>query len=370
MGPLIPGPTKRIVAVSGVALLVAGCGLARSSNAPRLMRTEFAKIDSLAAAAVRSGEAPGVAVGVVRHGQLVFQKEYGYSNLELGTPLTGSSVFRIFSVTKAFTAAAIIQLAERNQLSLDDSLSKFLPGFPRGREVTVRQLLTHTSGIRDYADAADTLTRVGTSPAGLVAFIANQGSLYEFAPGTSFSYSNSNYVLLGFIIEKVSGSSFSDYLQRHVFPPARLTHTQVDQASDLVPARVSGYVPRGDSAGAFLNGPYIDMSAVYAAGAIRSTVPDLASWFSALFEGRVISAAGVTQMMTPSPRSPAAVSYGLGLRSYKLLGHRVTGPGGSFASFSSKVSYYIDDDLMLIVLTNVGDRAAQIEERLARALLR
>ncbi|PCC68147.1 CubicO group peptidase, beta-lactamase class C family [Nannocystis exedens] len=383
--------TDRLLILAGVVLTIGtgGGALAAASPEPppecastaaphpfHLASAALERLDAAARRAVADGEVPGLAVGVVRQGRLVFSRGFGSADLEQGTRITPDTVFRIFSVTKVFTAAAIMQLVERGQLGLDDPLARFLPAFPRADEVTVRHLLSHSSGIHEYAGSSPVLERMGATPEDLVRHIAAQPVPFDFAPGTRWSYSNSNYVLLGLIVERVTGRSYGEYLAAHVFSPAGLGRTRVDDGIDLVRGRASGYVPALGRRGAFVHGPPLDMSFVYAAGALLSTVPELSAWFTAFFDGRIVSPRTVASMLAPARLRDGSIAgppgeaafYGLGIRSYCLDGQRAIGPSGSFSSFSAKVTYYPRAELMLIVLTNTGGKAAELEERFARTI--
>ncbi len=358
-------------------------GVDRAVTGTAIGPAAFDAVDSVARAVVSNGEVPGLQVALVRAGQPTITRGYGVANVSLDEPVTSASIFSIFSVTKVFTASAVMRLAEQRRLALDDEVARYLPDFPRGREVTLRQLLSHTSGLKDYAGTNDSLERVGTTPERLLAYIAGLRPLYRFEPGSAYEYSNSNYVLLGAIIERVSGMAYGQYVQDSVIARAHVQRTAVDPTTELVPGRVTGYV-RGPSG--FVRAPIVDMSFIYAAGGIRSTALDLATWFTEFFAGNVVSPPSLREMLAParvrsgqlagdllheSGACPGSMGYyGLGIRSYRLAGHRVTGPGGSYRGFSAKVSNYVDDGFTLVVLANVGDAAAGIEARMARAILR
>ena len=346
----------------------------------------LAEVDAFLREAVGRWGVPGLAVGIAHRGKLVFSKGYGLANLETGTPVTPETVFNIFSVTKTFTAAAVMQLVERKRLKLKDSVSRYLPDFPRGDEITIRQLLSHTSGLNDYSGSLPNAGRVGATPDELVALVANANKKFAFEPGTRWQYSNSNFVLLGRIIEIVGRASYRDYLARNVFEPAGLEHTAVDRNDDVVVGRATGYVARPGAPSGYEN-HYFDISLPFAAGAMRSNVPDLAKWFAAFFDGRIVSRSSVEAMSTtparlkdgklagdapadPSIAPGAAGYYGLGIRAYELDGHRAIGPGGSWNHFSAKVTNYPDDQVLIIVLANIGGQASQIEQGVAKIMLR
>ena len=196
---------------------------------------------------------------VARGGRILFRQSYGMANYELGVPNSSVTRYHIASVSKPFTAAAILQLQEQGHLSVSDKVSKYVPGFSNGERITLDHLLTHSSGIPDIngIDGIDTFER---SPHTLEQLVAKFASLpLEFAPGSKQSYSNSNYNLLALILEKVSGESYEDYLRRHIFEPAGMKDSGVDDdASRLIPNAASGYNPAGISG--FENASYLDWS--------------------------------------------------------------------------------------------------------------
>ena len=380
--------------IAAALLLAAPTGAAQQKPAPPadcaadevVNCAALAAVDAAAQQMVTTGQAAGLAVGVVRGGRLVFNRGYGKANLELNVPVTTETVFPIFSITKTYTAAAIMQMAERGQLKLEDPLSKYFPGFPRGGEVSLRQLLNHTSGIHDYAAPDFPLNTVGATSDELTKYIATQKVAFNFDPGTRWSYSNANYALLGKIIEKVSGKSYREYMAENIFSKLGLKNTAVDRNRDVVPNRASGYMLDG-LYGRFVNGIYIDMSIPYAAGAIRSNVEDVADFFAALFDGRVVSTASLREMTTPARLkdgrlatdfaiSPAtkepykAAPHGLGLTVGETPeGGRLIFSGGSFPSFTSDIRYYPDRGVTVIALANTGSQASgKLVSRISRIL--
>ena len=261
--------------LSGVMLAVAAC-----SHAPRQVDAALpASVDVLAAEALEAGPLAGVSVAVVRDGRTVVSKGYGLADIGRGVPATAETIYPIGSLTKQFTAAAILQLVEAGRLSLDDDLGELLPDFPtQGHHVTVRHLLNHTSGIADHTDLAGGRGEPGTTRQAVVDLIAAQR--FDFAPGERFSYSNSGYLLLGLVIEKVTGGTYASYLDEHVFERAGLRQTSYcpDKPG---PGQARGY----DIAnGALVDAQPIEMAVPFAAGGLCSTVGDLLAWSEALRE--------------------------------------------------------------------------------------
>lgn len=358
---------------------------------PFLGKDVEGRIEAAAQAMVSSKKTAGVAVGVVRGGQLVFNRSYGVANVELNASMNASTVFRLASVTKQFTATSVLLLAEQHKLSLDDKLAKYYPDFPRGDKVTLRHLLNHTSGIRDYAEVlSEDLGRLQPTGPEFVKRIAQLG--YDFEPGTMWNYSNSGYFLLGQIIEKVSGASFADFMRANIFERLGMNQTAVDDEAQVVPFRASGYMPSKDAPSGYVNAPFISMAVVYAAGATHSTVADLAKWNIALFGGKVMSAESFKTMQTAAvlsngklagtakfqpPGAPARPShpgfgpleYAMGLHLGSLDGHRLIGHEGGIFGFNTIIETYPDDGFTTIVLANTNGGAGPLEMEVSRILL-
>lgn len=326
-------------------------------------------VDSLARAFVAQGRAPSVAIGVVRGGETIVMKGWGKADLENDVPATERSVYRIGSLTKQFTAAAVMQLVEQGKVRLTDSIGAHLPALPAAwRGVTVRQLLNHTSGIPSYTDIGPVwVRRWGEEmiPDSLVALTATHAMW--FAPGTSWRYDNSGYVVLGMLIEKVAGRPWSTDLEERFLKPLGLTETLNCLAAPVVPRRVHGYSSAG--AAGWINAPYLAMSQPYAAGALCSSVHDLARWNAALHGGRVVSAASYALMTTPEGAA-IAQQYGFGLRHTTLLGHEMIMHNGVINGFISSNAWLPDARLSITVLTNSGEsRAGALMLQVARAAL-
>ena len=253
--------------------------------------------DGLLARAFKPNE-PGIAVIAVKEGEVVFRAGYGMANMELGVPIRPDMVFRIGSVTKVFTATAVMMLVERGMLSLDDKIGRYLPEYLKhGEKITVRHLLAHTAGIPNLfrSNEYNRLMRedcfklindeVGVSD--LLSTFKDQE--LEFPPGEKYSYSNSGYFLLGRIIENVSKKSYRDFLKENIFEPLGMQDTRYYDSINLVPKRVLDYLQ--DDGGKFINNPYESFSGilVYAAGGLMSTVDDLAKFNGVLSAGKPIS---------------------------------------------------------------------------------
>src|SRR3984957_1285265 len=266
-------------------------------------RSLAASIDKAAAAAVAAGESPGLQVAVFKDGSAVLMKSYGSANLEQGVPVSNESVFRIGSVTKQFTAVALLLLAEEGKLSLQDKLSKYYANFPHANDITLEEMLHHTAGIYNYTSESN-FTNDGMehrTTDEMVEFIAKLPKTQDFEPGTDWSYSNSGYFILGGAVEKVAGEPLAKELKNRFFTPLGMTHSALDDETELVPGRARGYAATGP--GKFTNAPFISMSIPGGAGSVRSTAGDLAKWNEALFGGKILKPASLAAMLTPGKLS-------------------------------------------------------------------
>jgi D-alanyl-D-alanine carboxypeptidase len=328
------------------------------------------ELDRVANAAVENWTV-GLVIAISKDGHAVFSKGYGKANLELDSPMTPESVLRIASMTKQFTAAAVLLLVQDGKLSLDDPISKWLPRFPGANGVTIRELLTHTSGISECTRLPGYMGkewRIDRTPQEMVTYIAAHSSpLYEFPPGTAWSYSNSGYQLLGAIIEKVSGMPLKQFYQTRLFDPIGLQKTAVDDQGDVVAHRASGYELAGKER---RNAQFISMTAPGAAGFLRSTAGDLLKWSAALFGGKVIHLDLVKLMIEPARLKNGQLAmdhifkpermgpevekyqYGFGLEIGTLDGHKKIGHNGSIPGFVSRMDTFPSDGVTVVVLVN------------------
>ena len=381
-----------VAVATGVAFAALGNSAPAFSSTRHLTPIVEAKIDAVAKQDVDSGRVAGAAVAVLRNGKLVFAKGYGRANLELAAPVNARTVFRVGSLTKQFTAAGVLLLAEQGKLNIDDRLSSYLPNFPRADEVTLRDLLNHTSGIHNFTEGPviDKISTSGATVKELVTDIASQSPLYDFEPGKGWWYSNSNYALLGAVIEKVSGESWGAFMKAEIFDKLGMADTAADNARDVVPGRASGYTLIGGTAGKFRNADFTDMSVPYAAGALRSTAEDMARWNAALFGGKLLKPQSLKEMLAPGrlrngeenqtaiawpgakafppPAGFVPGPYAFGLEHHSQDGRRIIGHDGSIAGFDAVMQNYIDEGLTIIVLTNTNGAAHPLEAKVAKIL--
>ena len=290
---------------------------------------------------------------LAKGGKVILARGYGLANVELGVANKPDTKFRLGSITKQFTAAAILQLQEEGKLRVGDPISKYIPGSPaEWNRVTVHYLLTHTSGIHSYTDGADYPNHMREQAGAPLEFINRFRDLpLDFDPGTKFHYDNSGYFLLGLIIEQVSGLKYEDYLRRHLFEPLQMTGTGYDWPSTILKDRASGYSKNG--AGEEINADFLDMGQPYAAGSLYSTVLDLYKWDRALYTTTVLSAKSIEAAFTPNEYEWAAgIKYGYGWGIAQVHGHKAVGHGGGINGFSTVIWRAIEEDAVSIVLSN------------------
>lgn len=326
--------------------------------------------DSLIAAYMATSNSPSVAVAVVRGSDTIAFVARGMADLEMGIAATPMHRYRIGSVTKQFTAAAVLQLAEQGKLGLDDAIGTHLPQLPSAwHAVTVRQLLNHTSGLKSYTNLGPAWVRrwgEEMSPDSLVAMTA--ALPFEFAPGTGWNYNNTGYVLLGMLIEKHAGRSWGEDLRERFVVPLGLSSTGECLNAPVIPLRVRGYAREQN---AWVNAPYLAMSQPYAAGAMCSTIGDLVTWNRALHGGKVLTPAMYAGMTTPTGSAATApLRYGFGIATELFHGATMLTHGGGINGFITANAYIPEHALSVTVLTNSGSaRPDPLLRNLARAAI-
>jgi CubicO group peptidase (beta-lactamase class C family) len=297
---------------------------------------------------------------MAQDGKVLIDKGYGFANLEWQLPNTPTTKFRLGSLTKQFTAASILLLEERGKLKVEDPVKKYMADAPAAWDkVTIFHLLTHTSGIPSLTSFPDFQARKGESmtPEKLVAWFRDKP--LEFEPGEKWNYSNSGYILLGYLIEKISGQTYSDFVQQNIFTPLGMKDSGYDSNAAIIVHRAAGYTQG-------LKGPvntaYVDMTIPFSAGALYSTTEDLLRWEQGLFGGKVLTAASLTKMTTPFKQD-----YAFGLGVVTNNGRKVITHAGGIEGFNTQLSYYPDDKLVVAVLANLnGPFAGQIAGKLAQ----
>ncbi len=314
---------------------------------------------------------PGAAIIISQHGSVLFRKTYGLADTGKSVPLRPELPLRTGSLTKQFTAAAIMLLAEQGKLSVSDEIGKYLPGYPaQGRYVTIEHLLTHTSGIRNYT-ALPQFGAVMTKDVSVddaIAFFKD--ATPEFQPGQRFSYSNSNYFLLGAIIEKVSGMNYPDFMRQYIFQPLQMADTDIEKAGSP-PATVLGYTQdRKGIAGV----PYYSMSWPFAAGALRTSVDDLVLWDRAVTAGTLLRRESWERMATDYTLNGGKhTGYGYGWFVRTLGGSNALEHGGDIGGFSADTWRFPKEGLFIAVLANNDAHEPApdaVAEKIAKILLR
>jgi D-alanyl-D-alanine carboxypeptidase len=297
---------------------------------------------------------PGVSLEIIRDGKPFKTEAYGMANLELQVPVKPETVFEIGSITKQFTAAGILLLAQEGKLSVEDKLSQHLHHTPAAwANITLGHLLSHTSGIKTYTvlDGFE-LRRHLTQQQ----FIQALGAVpMDFQPGDSWKYCNSGFNLLGYIIENVSGTNYWDFMRARIFGPLGMNSTTNRQPSLLIANRASGYEQTNH---VWMNRDY-DLTDVFSAGALVSTVGDLAKWNAALDRDDLLNATTKQQMWTPMKlNNGKATGYGFGWFVGSLQGHRNIGHGGSTSGFNASIERFPDSKLTVLILTNTDEAVA------------
>ena len=313
-------------------------------------------------AVVRPFAADGRFMGTVliaRGDKVIFSKAYGSANLEWNIPNDTSTKFRIGSITKQFTAAVILLLEQDGKLGIQDLLSRHVDNVPASwKDITLFHLLTHTSGIRNFTALPDYQVKQvqRSSPSDILERLRDEP--LDFVPGKEFRYSNSGYLMLGLVIERVTGRSYAEILQDRIFTPAAMKDSGYDSNSAIIAKRASGYAPPPNAP---QNAGFINMTVPHAAGALYSTTGDLHRWTRALFTGRVVSTESLGKMTTPN-----LGNYALGLTVRDVNGRRVISHGGGINGFNAILTYYPDAEMTVAVLANInGNTPSQIATALA-----
>ena len=341
--------------------ILLGCALvasapARSQNAasPGALTTEqAAAIDAIGRRSIDEKGAPSVEIAVVRDGAFVYQKGFGVRNVEDAIPPDATTRYPIGSNTKQFTAAAILMLQDQGKLNVDDRLAKYLPEIPHAREVTLRNLLMHTGGYAEFTEI-ETFDEIGARPATPAQVV---GSVVKrplgFKPGTKRQYSNTGYMLLQMVIERLSGMTYADFLQRRIFEPVGMSSTYVREFDDTRPDVATEYT--NFALGPWEHALHIDYTWFGGAGSIISNAADLEKWNVALDGGKLLSAHSQSEMMTPVKIDANFPDYGFAIMNTKLPnGHHMISHGGNTTGAATQDARFPDDHLAIIVLANSG----------------
>jgi CubicO group peptidase (beta-lactamase class C family) len=306
------------------------------------------KVDDYIRGEMQSQQIPGLVLAVIKDGQIVIAKGYGLANVEHQVPVKPETIFQSGSTGKQFTATAVMMLVEEGKLNLEDKITKYFPDGPEAwRNITLRHLLTHTSGMTDYPSDFD-LRRDYT-----------EDELYQhiksiplaFQPGDKWSYSNLAYVMLGILIHKVSGKFYGDFLQERVFKPLEMTTARVISEADIVPNRAAGYrVENGQLKNQGWVSPSLNTTAD---GALYLTIYDMAKWDAALYTEKLLKKTSLEQMWTPVKLNDGKTHpYGFGWALAEVRGRRLIEHGGAWQGFKAHISRYVDDKMTVILFAN------------------
>ncbi len=326
-----------------------------------------ATIDAIVEAPIKAGTVAGASVAVVRGSDTVVMKGYGFADLDLDVPTPPRATYEIGSITKQFTAASILLLAEQGKLSLEDEITKFLPDYPtQGNRISIRRLLNHTSGIKGYTELPEfrELSMLKKPRQDLVKLFGDKP--FDFKPGEAQIYNNSAFFLLGLIIEKAAGKSYAEFVQENLFDRVGMKDSYYCSERTIRKNRAHGYDT--DRTGLVLKA-YLDHTWPYAAGSLCSNTLDLVAWNKALHGGKVLNPDSYKEMTSPGLLNDGTkIRYGMGISLSDTGGRRTISHGGGINGFLSESEYYPDDDLVIVVLLNTAgpvsprDLARQIGE--------
>lgn len=288
---------------------------------------------------------------LAREGQPLFRKSYGLANVEWDVANTPDTRFRLGSITKQFTSALILQLVEQGKVKLDDSIRKYYPGAPESwQPITIHHLLSHESGIPSYTDIPGFFQKLaGTARTPLEIIELTRDKPLDFDPGTKYKYDNTGYILLGYVIEQVTGRSYEAQLHSAILDPLGMRETGFDHYTEIIPHRAEGYE---NNNGKLIRSPFLEMSLPYAAGSLYSSVGDLLKWDQALYGTKVLTAASKEKMWTPN-----LGDYGYGWMISKRFGLNAVEHGGGINGFNTMIIRIPEKKLLAVVLSNVNTGA-------------
>lgn len=339
---------KRIILfLTSLSILAASCDTKNAGSNPTVLEIYS---DSLFKASLDSAQIAGGAILVFQKGEMLLKKSYGFASLELAAPMPEDGQFEIGSVTKQFTAAAILKLVEAGKLSLEDDFTDYLDFDTKGRKVTINNLLNHTSGIASYTEIPEfwELSITDYPRDTLVRMV--EGKEFLFEPNEALIYNNSGYFFLGLIIEKVTGQGYEEYLKQTFFEPLGMNNTSYCSNTKVITNKVYGYdyTPEG-----LKQKDYLNHNWPYAAGSLCSTTKDLLTWMSAMHTGKVLPEALYQSLITPDQLNDGSqLRYAKGLSNFSNFGNHEIAHGGGINGFLSETRYFPEEDLYIICLVN------------------
>ena len=337
-------------------LQLAGMGFTASAQ------SDADRINELVTAYVKEYKFNGTVL-VINKGKVVFSKGYGHKNVKDSTYNDVNPIYQLGSVTKQFTSAIILQLQEQKKLSVQDKLSKYYPDYPQGDKITIENLLTHTSGIYNYTNSREFMTTGATKPSTEEKMVALfKDKPLDFEPGSKWSYSNSGYSLLGYIIQKVTGKPYEQVVREQIFNPLHMTHSGFDFTHLESKDKAQGYTNYTEPVK--VPASIVDSSVSFAAGAIYSTVNDLWEWHKGLMTNKVLKAASQDKAYTPLKNH---YGYGWGIDS--LFGKRIISHGGGIFGFNTNIARITSDDVCVVILANMNTGSIDLINRGILAIL-
>lgn len=308
------------------------------------------KIDSLILNVFTDKAGPGAVFLVAKEGQIVYQKAFGKANLELDADMRTDHIFQIGSITKQFTAVAILMLEQEGKIDLNSSISKYIQDYPSGDKITLHHLLAHTSGIKDFTKmkSLQLIAQKDLSPKEVIDFFKNEP--VDFEPGTKFEYNNSGYVILGHIIELVSGETYENYIQKHLFEKAGMTDSRYASDIAIIKNRAYGYRKKDN---AYVNKGRISFTIPFSSGALMATVQDMLKWQNALNSNLLLDKKTAKKAFTKkSLNNGQTIDYGYGWHLLELDGIATREHGGSIFGFKSMGVYMPVEDIYVIGFSN------------------
>lgn len=324
------------------------------------------KIDSLLQRKYESNT-PGASILIAKKNQIIYNQSFGLSNLELKTTNSSKTVFEIGSMTKQFTAVSILILVEQGLISLDDEISKYIEGGDNLNGITIQHLLTHTSGIKNYTSmrSIQSIAFTYTSPKDLIDFFID--SPRDFEPGEKFQYNNSGYVILGYIIEKVSGKTYGEFVQENIFDIAQMEDSYYADRTLVIDKRANGYHLKQT----YINNRKVDPSIFYSAGAILSTTEDLLKWQIALLNNSIIDRKTIDLAWSNYATTDGEkINYGFGWHIETIADKKTYEHGGSVFGFKSMAVYIPQEDIYVVNLSNCDcNSPTQITREIAKLSL-
>lgn len=307
------------------------------------------RIDSVITTVFNDKEGPGGVFMVAKHGKPIYRKAFGKANIELGVNMNPESVFQIGSMTKQFTATAIMMLDEQGKINVNDAISKYIPEYPSGNQITIHHLLTHTSGIKDFTKMKSimSIARKDMTPKELVDFFKDEPA--DFQPGEQYLYNNSGYVVLGYIIELVSGTTYEEFIENNIFKAIGMNDSRYANDRDIVKNRAYGYHNRGE----ITNKMYVSLSIPYASGSLMSTTDDMLKWQEAINDNLLINKSTKEKVFTNYRlNNGEEINYGYGWHLKDVNGISTIEHGGSIFGFKSMGVYVPSLDIYVVGFSN------------------